>query len=129
MRSFVSTANMVSLFNVCLYVSSNVVTFIVGQASGAIVIDILSDDLAETDEFLVVLLTKVTPEDTQRLRPGAARITVVISENDNPGGTFEFGLGVEQSYVVRVSKFKAKFFISQLKYGIYITAFICTVYL
>ena len=78
--------------------------FYSGQSAGAITLDILPDDLPETDEELTIVLTKVEPVKTQRLLPGSTEMKVVIMENDNAGGVFQFGAEAETSYVVKVRK-------------------------
>ena len=66
-------------------------------------IDILPDDLPELDEEFTVTLTQVAPLETQRLRPGATEVKVIILENDNASGVFEFGEEMKTSYVVEVT--------------------------
>ena len=73
-----------------------------GQSAGAIILQILPDDLPETDEELTIVLTKVEPIKTQRLRTGSTEMKVIIAENDNAGGVFQFGPEAETSYVVKV---------------------------
>lgn len=50
-------------------------------------------------------LTYVSPSDTQRLKHGATQVKVIILENDNPGGTFQFSSDMQDSYQVKVSLF------------------------
>ena len=47
-------------------------------------------------------LTRVEPDNTQMLRQGSTEVKVVILENDNAGGVFEFGLEALKFYVVEV---------------------------
>ena len=67
-----------------------------------ITLEILPDDLPETDEELTVTLTRVEPDNTQMLRQGSTEVKVVILENDNAGGVFEFGSEALKFYVVEV---------------------------
>ena len=62
----------------------------------------MADDQPETEEELTVQLYRVTPQATQRLRPGADRLKIVIQENDNPGGTFEFSTTMQDAYTLEV---------------------------
>ena len=64
-----------------------------------IIIDIIPDDLAETDETFGVELYDVFPEN-QLLRVGETLATVTILENDNPGGSFEFSSSTAGPYVI-----------------------------
>ena len=66
--------------------------------------EILSDSIPETAEQLTVQLVSVEPQLTQRLHPGAQQLQLVIAENDNPGGVFEFGTNTLPSYIVQVGK-------------------------
>ena len=67
-----------------------------------VVITIMPDDIPELDEELTITLTSVKPP-TQRLKPGATTRKLVISENDNPGGIFQFSEDLAQSYTLVVS--------------------------
>ncbi|XP_022110249.1 G-protein coupled receptor 98-like isoform X2 [Acanthaster planci] len=60
-----------------------------GIARTQIVLEILPDDLAETDETMVVQLYDTQPA-SQILRQGDTEVVVTIRENDGPGGYFEF---------------------------------------
>ena len=66
-------------------------------------IEILADDIPEMDEELTLTLTKVTPEITQKLKAGATEVKILIRENDNPGGTFQFASFMQMSYTLEVS--------------------------
>ncbi len=66
-------------------------------------ITVFPDDIPEADEELLVTLQHVSPSDTQHLRQGATQVKVIIDENDNPGGTFEFASFMQSSYTVEVS--------------------------
>ena len=79
--------------------------YFAGQSAGAITLEILADDLPETDEELTVTLTRVEPDKTQMLRQGSTEVKVVILENDNAGGVFQFGSEAQRSYVVEVGSF------------------------
>ncbi|XP_038076858.1 adhesion G-protein coupled receptor V1-like isoform X2 [Patiria miniata] len=60
-----------------------------GIARTQIVLEILPDDLAETDETMIIQLYNVQPG-SQILRQGDTEAVVTIRENDGPGGYFEF---------------------------------------
>ena len=75
-----------------------------------IVFSILPDDIPELDEEFTVTLTKVEPANTQRLRLGAKERKITISENDNPGGVFQFSEDEQLSYEIRVSLFSFYYF-------------------
>ena len=86
-----------------MYVSTDAGNYYsLGQAETTLTVEIMPDDVPETDEEVTVQLYRVTPQATQRLRPGADRIKITIEENDNPGGTFEFSLAMLDSYTVEV---------------------------
>ncbi len=57
------------------------------------------------NEEISVELYRVTPVNTQRLRLGAERVKIIIAENDNPGGIFEFSPLMAESYIVKVSNY------------------------
>ena len=69
-----------------------------GVSEVNVVIEILPDDIPETDEELMVELTQAMPAEQQRIRDNARRVKVVIQANDNPGGTFEFADFVQNLY-------------------------------
>ena len=73
-----------------------------GQALGNIVFEVLPDDLPETEEEMTLTITEVTPAESQRLRPGATEVKVIIEENDNPGGTFQFAPYTPVLFTVQV---------------------------
>ena len=52
-------------------------------------ITVQPDDVPELDEEMTLTLTGVNPV-TQRLRPGAVQKLIIIKQNDNPGGVFQF---------------------------------------
>lgn len=62
-------------------------------------VEILPDELAETDETFGVKLYQVFP-DNQLLRSGDTIATVTILENDNPGGSFEFSFATAGPYTI-----------------------------
>ena len=70
-----------------------------------VLIIILADDIPELSEELTVTLTGIEPIATQRLKPGATIRKLIISENDNPGGTFQFSDSLEPSYTLEVKMF------------------------
>lgn len=61
------------------------------------------DDVPELSEEITVTLTFVNPSDTQRLKYGSTQVKIIILENDNPGGTFQFSSEMQDSYQVQVS--------------------------
>ncbi|XP_071506649.1 adhesion G-protein coupled receptor V1-like [Diadema antillarum] len=65
------------------------VSFAPGESKQSLVVEIMPDDLAETDETFVIELYDVYPEN-QLLREGDSTASVTILENDGAGGTFEF---------------------------------------
>ena len=67
-----------------------------------VVITIKNDQIPELEEELTVTLTAVEPLVTQRLKLGASTRKLVIRENDNPGGIFEFTVG-RDTYTLEVS--------------------------
>ncbi len=67
-------------------------------------IEIKHDDVPELEEDLLVQLYRVTPPEKQRLRAGADRVKITVQENDNPGGTFEFGDTMMEDYTLEVTK-------------------------
>ena len=73
-----------------------------GRSETNIVLQIHPDDIPETDEEFVVHLTLVNPNDTQRLIPGASRLSVTILESDAPGGTFQFAPNMQSAYLLHV---------------------------
>ena len=75
---------------------------ITGQALSNIVFEVLPDDLPETEEELTLTITRVEPQDTQRLRPSATQVKVRILENDSPGGLFQFGPETQGQYTIQV---------------------------
>lgn len=77
-----------------------------GQATYDIVLEVLPDDEPETDEVVQVILTSVSPSNTQRIKASARQVWVRILENDNPGGTFSFIETMQKEYIIRVSFLK-----------------------
>ncbi|XP_077988560.1 adhesion G-protein coupled receptor V1-like [Glandiceps talaboti] len=70
-----------------------------GISGTTLTIVILSDNVAETDETLLISLVNVEPS-SQRLRLGFETAEITITENDNPGGTFEFSSFTSGPYTV-----------------------------
>lgn len=62
----------------------------------------MPDDTPELEEEITITLTSVSPSDTQRLKVGSTQTTIVIPENDNPGGVFQFSSVMKTSYLVKV---------------------------
>ncbi|XP_041464132.1 adhesion G-protein coupled receptor V1-like [Lytechinus variegatus] len=75
------------------------VRFAPGEAMQVLTVEILPDELAETDEMFGVELYQVSPEN-QLLRAGDTIATVIILENDNPGGSFEFSASTAGPYII-----------------------------
>ena len=67
-----------------------------------LVITIQPDNIPELDEELMILLTGVQPVG-QRLKSGAINRKVIIAENDNPGGIFQFADTTQANYTLTVS--------------------------
>ena len=76
--------------------------FILGQAEAFISIYIHADQLPETNEEMTISLTSVEPALTQRLRVGFSDLQIVIAENDNPGGIFQFSEANQTTFIVEV---------------------------
>ena len=75
---------------------------IIDKSEADFTILINPDDVPELDEEITVTLTYVSPSDTQRLKYGSTQVKVVILENDNPGGTFQFSTNMQDLYQVQV---------------------------
>ncbi|KAI8777860.1 G-protein coupled receptor 98, partial [Biomphalaria glabrata] len=73
-----------------------------GMSSVMLNIGIKADDIPELDEFIMVRLDSIEPNDTQRLRPGLTSVTITVRANDNPGGILQFSQSkMNLSYSVR----------------------------
>lgn len=105
-------------FNIHCYTKLCAICLFTGMSLSEIIITVLPDDEPETDEVLSVTLTSVEPPETQRLRPGASTMQIIILENDNPGGTFQFSPLMLDSYTAEVL-----FWVNQLQY--LILALVC----
>ncbi|CAH1797156.1 unnamed protein product [Owenia fusiformis] len=79
-------------------VTSGNVTMLSGESTAEIVIQIMPDEIPETDEELIVTLTSVEPSGTQKLRLDSIQVRVTIKENDNPGGVFQFSGSMLSGY-------------------------------
>ncbi|XP_030832667.1 adhesion G-protein coupled receptor V1 isoform X3 [Strongylocentrotus purpuratus] len=75
------------------------VRFAPGESMQVLTVEILPDELAETDETFGVELYQVFP-DNQLLRSEDTIATVTILENDNPGGSFEFSSSTAGPYTI-----------------------------
>eukprot|EP00058_Branchiostoma_floridae_P024219 XP_002609709.1 hypothetical protein BRAFLDRAFT_102479 [Branchiostoma floridae] len=75
--------------------------FLEGESLKNISIEILPDDIAETDETFTVELQSVVPSSTQKLKPGFETVNVVIEENDDAGGIFSFSDSTVGPFVVQ----------------------------
>lgn len=74
----------------------------------------MPDDVPELSEEMILTLTSVQPAGTQRLRTGYTTRRIIINQNDNPGGVFQFDAGEQLSYTLTVrslDKINALFFI------------------
>ncbi|KAK1176563.1 adhesion G-protein coupled receptor V1-like [Acipenser oxyrinchus oxyrinchus] len=67
------------------------VTFLSGQSDSSINITIRADDISEVNETLSISLDRTNAEN-QILKSGFTSREIVIFENDDPGGVFEFSL-------------------------------------
>ncbi|XP_028834405.1 adhesion G-protein coupled receptor V1 isoform X2 [Denticeps clupeoides] len=65
------------------------ITFLSGQSEAAINITIMADNVPEINETLLLTLDRTNVEN-QVLKPGFTTREIVIMENDDPGGVFEF---------------------------------------
>lgn len=68
---------------------------------GYIEIEIMPDDVPETDEEMTVTLVSVQPAN-QKLREHSRQVKIVIRENDAPGGIFQFSSHMNDSYKLEV---------------------------
>ncbi|XP_026994314.2 adhesion G-protein coupled receptor V1 isoform X1 [Tachysurus fulvidraco] len=67
------------------------VTFLSGQSEANISITIMADNVPEINETVLLILDRTNTEN-QILKPGFTSREIVILENDDPGGVFEFSL-------------------------------------
>ncbi|XP_030633613.1 adhesion G-protein coupled receptor V1 [Chanos chanos] len=65
------------------------ITFLSGQSEAVINITIMADNIPEINETVLLTLDRTNVE-TQILKPGFTSREIVILENDDPGGVFEF---------------------------------------
>ncbi|XP_017551078.2 adhesion G-protein coupled receptor V1 isoform X2 [Pygocentrus nattereri] len=68
---------------------SGSVTFLSGQSEANISIIIMADDVPEINETVLLTLDRTNVEN-QILKPGFTSREIIILENDDPGGVFEF---------------------------------------
>ncbi|XP_048838820.1 adhesion G-protein coupled receptor V1 [Brienomyrus brachyistius] len=68
---------------------SGSVTFLSGQSDSSINIIIKADSIPEINETILITLDRTNAEN-QILKPGFTSREIVITENDDPGGIFEF---------------------------------------
>ncbi|XP_035385851.1 adhesion G-protein coupled receptor V1 [Electrophorus electricus] len=71
---------------------SGSVTFLSGQSEANISITIMADSIPEINETVLLILDRTNVEN-QILTPGFTSQEIVILENDDPGGVFEFSPG------------------------------------
>uniref|UniRef100_A0A4W3JB69 Adhesion G-protein coupled receptor V1 n=1 Tax=Callorhinchus milii TaxID=7868 RepID=A0A4W3JB69_CALMI len=81
---------------------SGSVTFFSGQSSAAVNIVVKPDDLPETNETMIISLDR-TNLDNQVLKSGFTSREIIILQNDDPGGIFEFSPQTRGPYLVQVS--------------------------
>jgi len=81
-----------------------IVSSITGSTETNITLTIMPDDIPELSEEMILTLTAVQPTGTQRLKTGYTARKVIINQNDNPGGVFQFDAGEQLSYTLTVSK-------------------------
>ncbi|XP_067838274.1 adhesion G-protein coupled receptor V1 [Heptranchias perlo] len=75
------------------------VTFLSGQSSATINITVKSDDLPEINETLIISLDRTNPEN-QIVKSGFTSREIIILQNDDPGGVFEFSPQTRGPYFV-----------------------------
>ncbi|XP_071260291.1 adhesion G-protein coupled receptor V1-like isoform X2 [Salvelinus alpinus] len=68
---------------------SGSVVFLTGQSDAVINVTVMADNIPEVNETLLLTLDRTNVEN-QILKPGFTRREIVIVENDDPGGVFEF---------------------------------------
>ncbi|XP_077792347.1 adhesion G-protein coupled receptor V1 isoform X2 [Podarcis muralis] len=79
---------------------SGSVVFLSGQSDTAINLTVKADDIPEMNETLILSLDRVNVEN-QILKSGYISREVVILENDDPGGVFEFSLSSRGPYRIK----------------------------
>ncbi|XP_078413685.1 adhesion G-protein coupled receptor V1 [Cetorhinus maximus] len=75
------------------------VIFLSGQSNATINITIKSDDLPEINESLIISLDRTNPEN-QIVKSGFTSRKIIILQNDDPGGVFEFSPQTRGPYFV-----------------------------
>ncbi|GCB66672.1 hypothetical protein scyTo_0007916 [Scyliorhinus torazame] len=75
------------------------VMFLSGQSNASINITIKSDDLPEINETLIISLDRTNPEN-QVVKSGFTSRKIIILQNDDPGGVFEFSPQTKGPYFV-----------------------------
>ncbi|XP_078070005.1 adhesion G-protein coupled receptor V1 [Mustelus asterias] len=75
------------------------VVFLSGQSNATINITIKSDDLPEINETLIISLDRTDPEN-QIVKSGFTSRKIIILQNDDPGGIFEFSPQTRGPYFV-----------------------------
>uniref|UniRef100_UPI00398F1058 adhesion G-protein coupled receptor V1 isoform X2 n=1 Tax=Pristiophorus japonicus TaxID=55135 RepID=UPI00398F1058 len=75
------------------------VTFLSGQSSATINITVKSDDVPEINETLIISLDRTNPEN-QIVKSGFTSREIIILQNDDPGGVFEFSPQTRGPYFV-----------------------------
>ncbi|XP_029429217.1 adhesion G-protein coupled receptor V1 [Rhinatrema bivittatum] len=76
------------------------VTFLPGQSDTEINITVKADDIPEVNETAIVSLDRVSVEN-QILKSGFTSCEIIILENDDPGGVFEFSPATRGPYSIR----------------------------
>ncbi|XP_048383057.2 adhesion G-protein coupled receptor V1 isoform X4 [Stegostoma tigrinum] len=75
------------------------VIFLSGQSNATINITIRADDLPEINETLIISLDRTSPEN-QIVKSGFTSRKIIILQNDDPGGVFEFSPQTRGPYFV-----------------------------
>uniref|UniRef100_A0A8D3DRH1 Adhesion G-protein coupled receptor V1 n=1 Tax=Scophthalmus maximus TaxID=52904 RepID=A0A8D3DRH1_SCOMX len=78
---------------------SGSVVFLSGQSDASINLTIMADDIPEVNETLLLTLDRSNVEN-QILKAGFTSREIVIMENDDPGGVFEFSLVSRGPWVI-----------------------------
>ncbi|KAL1783722.1 G-protein coupled receptor 98 [Sigmodon hispidus] len=76
------------------------VVFLSGQSETAINITVQGDDIPELDETLTISLDRLSV-DSEVLKSGYTSRDLIILENDDPGGIFEFSHNSRGPYVIK----------------------------
>uniref|UniRef100_A0A3Q3W600 Adhesion G-protein coupled receptor V1 n=1 Tax=Mola mola TaxID=94237 RepID=A0A3Q3W600_MOLML len=83
-------ANRVYITDKDLVPLSGSVVFLSGQSDASINFTVMADNIPEVNETLLLTLDRYDNVENQILKAGFTRREIVIMENDDPGGVFEF---------------------------------------